>query len=86
MAKLKITRVGGETVTLAVSPAVEFAFESKYNDGFHKRFRLEERQTDMYWLAWECLRSNGQTVPEFGLAFIQTLVSVTVEDDDSPNE
>jgi len=86
MAKLKITRVGGEVVTYTITPANEYAFEVSRNIGFHKAFRENEKQTDMYWLAWECIRSNGVTVPEFGLDFLKTLVSVTVEDDDSPNE
>ena len=42
----------------------------------------EERQTDVYWLAHECLRSAGVTVAMFGPEFLDTLVKVEVLDDE----
>jgi hypothetical protein len=36
----------------------------------------------VYWLAWECLRTSGQTVPMFGAEFLDTLAKVEVLDDD----
>jgi hypothetical protein len=50
--------------------------------GFHKAFRDLERQTDVYWLAWECIRRSGETVKPFGAEFLETLVKVEVLDDD----
>lgn len=85
MASLKITRVGGEVVVYKITPAIEYAFEVSRNIGFHKAFRESERQTDLYWLSWECLRSNGVTVNEFNMDYLKTLVEVAVIDDESPN-
>lgn len=82
MAKLKITRADGAVTEHAVTPSIEYAFEIYAKQGFHAAFRLHERQTDVYWLAWECLRSAGETVPMFGAEFIKTLKKVEVLDDD----
>ena len=68
-----------------ITPRIEWAFELYAKGGFHKIFRNEERQTDVYWLAHECLRSSGQTVPTFGAAFLDTLAKVEVLED-SPLE
>ena len=68
-----------------ITPRIEWAFELYAKQGFHKAFRNEERQTDVYWLAHECLRSSGQTVPTFGAAFLDTLAKVEVLED-SPLE
>jgi hypothetical protein len=53
--------------------------------GFHKRFRDEEKQSDVYWLAWEAERRSGVTVPPFGEKYLETLSKVEVLDADSPN-
>jgi hypothetical protein len=50
--------------------------------GFHKAFREDEKLSDVFWLAWECLRSSGIEVPVFGAAFLDTLAKVDVLDDD----
>jgi len=50
--------------------------------GFHKAFRDEEKQSDVYWLAWEVTRRSGETVKPFGMDFIETLKSVEVLDSD----
>jgi len=81
MARLKITRASGEVV-LHISPVVEVAFEKYTGKGIHKQFRDEEKQSDVYWLAWEVTRRSGETVKPFGIEFIETLKSVEVLDSD----
>jgi hypothetical protein len=39
-------------------------------------------QTSVYWLAWEVTRRSGESVKPFGIDFIETLKSVSVEDSD----
>ena len=75
----------GSVTEHQITPRIEWAFELYAKQGFHKAFRTEERQTDVYWLAHECLRSSGQTVPTFGAAFLDTLAKVEVLED-SPLE
>ncbi len=59
-----------------ITPAVEYSFEQYAKKGFHKAFRDEEKQSDVYWLAWEVTRRSGETVKPFGIEFIETLKSV----------
>ena len=82
MAKLKITRTDGTTTEHEITPAVEFAFEATKGKGFHKAFRDDERSSDVYWLAWECLRRSGETVKPFGIDFVETLKAVEVLESD----
>jgi hypothetical protein len=82
MAKLKITRTDGSVSEHQITPSVEFAFEVHAKMGFHRAFRELERQSDVYWLAWECIRRSGETVKPFGAEFLETLVKVEVLDDD----
>jgi len=82
MAQLKITRASGEATIHQITPAIEVAFESNFKMGIHKCFREMERQSDIYWLAWECIRRSGETVKPFGDAFLETLKGVEVLDDD----
>jgi hypothetical protein len=82
MAKLKIVRQDGSVLEGEISPAVEFSFEQYAKKGFHQAFRIDEKQSDVYWLAWEITRRSGETVKPFGMEFIETLKSVTVEDSD----
>jgi hypothetical protein len=82
MAKLKIVREDGSTLEGEISPAVEYLFELHHKIGFHKAFRDEEKQTMVYWLAWEITRRSGETVKPFGIEFIETLKSVEVLDSD----
>ena len=66
MARLKITRATGEVSEHQITPRIEYAFELYAKKGFHKAFRDDEKQSDVYWLAWECLRTQGAwgtTVP-----------------------
>lgn len=82
MAKLKITRADGSVSEHQITPSIEYAFEVYAKMGFHKAFRDMERQTDVYWLAWECIRRSGETVKMFGADFLDTLQKVEVLDDD----
>jgi hypothetical protein len=82
MARLKITRATGEVSEHQISPRIEYAFELMAKKGFHKAFRDDEKQSDVYWLAWECLRTSGETVPIFGAEFLDTLKKVEVLDDE----
>ena len=82
MAKLKITRADGAVSEHQITPSIEYAFELYAKQGFHAAFRLNEKQTDVYWLSWECLRASGETVPTFGASFLATLKKVEVLDDD----
>lgn len=84
MASLKITQTDGTTTEHRITPAVEFAFEQHHKIGFHKAFRDREQQSDLYWLAWECLRKSGTTVKPFGIDFVATLDSVEVVEDTDP--
>jgi hypothetical protein len=82
MAKLKIVRTDDSVLEGEISPAVEYAFEQYAKKGFHKAFRDEEKQSDVYWLAWEVTRRAGEIVPPYGMQFIETLKSVEVLDSD----
>ena len=82
MARLKITRATGEVTEHQITPRIEYAFELYAKQGFHKAFRLDEKQSDVYWLAHECLRSAGVTVTMFGAEFLDMLVKVEVLDDE----
>jgi hypothetical protein len=81
MAKLKITRANGEVSEHKITPGVEYAFEIKRGMGISKALREDEKQSDIFWLAWECLRRANVTVPIFGVEFIDTLETVEVLDE-----
>tara|TARA_R110000822_G_scaffold78925_1_gene189001 strand:+ start:247 stop:504 length:258 start_codon:yes stop_codon:yes gene_type:complete len=82
MARLKITRATGEVSEHQITPRIEYAFELYAKKGFHKAFRDDEKQTDLFWLAWECIRTSGETVKSFGAEFLDTLSRVEVLDDE----
>jgi hypothetical protein len=85
MARLKITRADGTESSHELTPAIEYAFEQYAKKGFYKAFREDQKQSDIYWLAWECLRRAGAPdVKLFGDAFLETLKQVEVLDD-NPN-
>ena len=85
MAKLKVVRADGSESTHEITPAIEYAFEQYAKKGFYKAFREDQKQSDIYWLAWECLRrANAPDVFPFGDKFLETLRAVEVVDD-SPN-
>lgn len=82
MYKLKIVRQDGTVLEGEITPAIEYAFELQMKKGFHKAFREDEKQSDVYFLAWEVTRRSGESVKPFGMDFIETLKSVSVEDSD----
>jgi hypothetical protein len=82
---LKITLQDGTVSEYEITPSIQYAFEQYAKTGFHKAFRENERQSDVFWIAWEALRRNGHTVKPFGDQFIDTLKDVEVVVVDSPN-
>jgi hypothetical protein len=82
MAKLIVTLADNSVTEIEITPRLEYAFELYAKMGFHKAFRDLERQTDVYWLAWEGLRLSGVTVKPFGDSFLETLKSVEVAESD----
>jgi hypothetical protein len=82
MAKLKITRANGEVSEHKITPGVEYAFELKYGAGISKVLREHERQTEIFWLAYECLRRAGAQISIWGSEFIDTLETVEVLDEE----
>ena len=82
MAKLKITRTDGSVTEHEITPSIEYAFEQSKGKGFHKAFREDEKQSDVYWLAYECIRRGGEVVKPFGADFLDTLAAVEVLDSD----
>jgi hypothetical protein len=78
MAKLKITRANGEVTEHRITPGIEYAFELTHKAGISKILRETEKQTEIFWLAWEALRRSGVTVPLFGPEFVDTLELVEV--------
>ena len=82
MASLKVVRADGTESIHEITPAVEYAFEQYAKKGFYKAFREDQKQSDIYWLAWECLRTSGEVVKSFGADFLETLAKVEVLDDD----
>ena len=85
MLKLKITRVSGEVDEIKITPKMEWAFENYAKKGFRKAFLEDEKQSDVYWLAWEALRSIGVAVKPFGADFLDSLESVEILAVDNPN-
>ena len=86
MARIIVTRADGTKSTHSLSPSVEYAFEQYAKKGFYKAFREDQKQSDIYWLAWECLRrADAPDVFPFGDKFLSTLKAVEVLGDDSPN-
>ena len=85
MIKLRVTKASGDVLDFDISPALEYAFEQQFKTGFHKRFRDEERQSDIYWLSWEAERRAGNTVAPFGDSYLLTLSKVEILDADAPN-
>ncbi len=85
MIKLRVTKASGDVSEHDISPALEYAFEQQFKSGFHKRFRDEERQSDIYWLAWEAERRADVTVAPFGDKYLETLSKVEILDADAPN-
>jgi len=85
MIKLRVSKASGEVAEYDITTALEYAFEQFFKTGFHKRFRDEEKQSDVYWLSWEAERRAGVTVAPFGDKYLETLAKVEIMDADSPN-
>ena len=86
MARLKVTRADGTESIHEITPAIEYAFEQHAKKGFYVAFQQDQKQSDIYWLAWECLRrAQAPDVFPFGDKFLETLKSVEVLGDESPN-
>jgi len=83
MAKLTITRANGDVSEHEITPSIEYAFEQYAKKGFAKAFAEDQKQSDIFWLAWKCL-SKTQDVPLFGEKFVDTLTKVEVGDS-NPN-
>lgn len=87
MARIKITKTDGKVFEQRITPSVEYAFEIWKGMGFAKAFSEEQRQGDVFWLAWEVCRRNPEmgNVKIFGADFVDTLEKVEILDD-IPNE
>ena len=82
MAKLIVTMVDGSVHNIEITPRLEYWFESYAKKGFHKAFRDDEKQSDVYALSHEGLRLSGVIVKPFGVDFLETLKSVEVAESD----
>ena len=83
MAKLTITKINGDVSDHEITPSIEYAFEQFAKKGFAKAFAEDQKQSDIFWLAWKCL-SKVEDVPLFGEKFVDGLAKVEVKDSD-PN-
>jgi hypothetical protein len=82
MAKLKITRVDGSIGEYEITPIIQYAFEMYAKKGFHKALIDDQKMSDIYFLAHECIKRSGETIKPYGEGFIETLTSVEVLDSD----
>ena len=82
MAKLRVTTTDNNVAEYEVTPVVEFAFEQYAKKGYHKALYEDQKQSDVFWLVWECMRRAGVTVKPFGEVFVETLKNVEVLDSD----
>jgi len=81
MAKIKVTRADGEEQIFPITPIIEVSYEKWAKQGFGEI----KKATDIYWLAWECIRRSGEVVKPFDSdGFLETLKQVDVLVDD-PN-
>lgn len=81
MAKLVVTMKDGLVHNVEITPRLEYNFEQHVGMGFHKALLEMQKQSDIYWLAFEGLRLSGVQVkpmPEF----LDTLTKVDVVDSD----
>ena len=79
MAKLTITKVNGDVSVHEITPSIEYAFEVYAKKGFAVAFAQDQKQSDIFWLAWKCL-SKTEDVPLFGEKFVDILAKVEVGD------
>lgn len=79
MVRLKIKFANGDETVQKITPAVEYAFEQHSGKGFWKAITEDQKQSDVYWIAWKLLVTAGFEVKAFGEKFLETLESVEVE-------
>ena len=81
MARLKVTvvKTNGDNKTLPVLPKAIVAFEQHFSLAFGNA----DKESQFYWLAWECERLSGAVVPVFD-DWLNDLEDVTVERVDAP--
>lgn len=85
MASLKIKLINGDESIHKITPAIEYAFEVHSGKGFYKAMAEDQKQSDVYWIAWKCLLTAGAEIKPFGEKFLETLESVEIAED-SPKE
>jgi len=73
---LKVTRADGSVSEYKITPGVKYAFEKVRNKGWIEAWGEKQLQGDLYWLAWECQRRNGETVPLSLDEYVNTLEDV----------
>ena len=61
MAKLKVTRADNSVTEYEITPLIEYAFEQYAKKGFHKALLEDQKQSDIYWLCWESIRTVSYT-------------------------
>ena len=80
MAKLVIKLSDDSVHNIEITPRLEYAFELYAKKGFHKAFRDDEKQSDVYWLVHHGLMLAGEvTIKPYGPEFLDQLKSVSVE-------
>jgi hypothetical protein len=82
MAKLKVTMTDGQVEEYEITPLLEWSFEQHVKKGFMKAMIEDQKQSDVYFLAFEAIRRSGKTVKPFGEGFLETLKSVEVLESD----
>jgi hypothetical protein len=82
MAKLRVTTTDGQVNEYEITPVIEWAFEQHAKMGFHKALLTEQKQSDIYWIAWEATRRAGGNPKPFGEGFLDTLKLVEVLESD----
>lgn len=82
MAKLQITRADGQVLEYEVTPTLEWSFEQYAKKGFMKAILEDQKNSDIYWLAWDAMRRAGESVKPFGEGFLDTLKKVEVLESD----
>ena len=63
MAKLIVTMADNNVTEIEITPRLEYAFELYAKKGFHKAFRDDEKQSDVYWLACEVHNLSAALLP-----------------------
>ena len=87
MAKVRVTKTDGKVIEARITPAIEYAFEIWKGKGFALAFSTEQKQTDVFYLAWQICHRNPEwgNVKMFGADFIDELEKVEIVDDETPN-